>query len=162
MISNPGIEALRYDPYSKKITREEYVHEEMYQLRTEAIEIAKSAKRIGLIQGTLGRQGAPNVTKYLEDQMKELGISFFKILLPEIMPQKLELFVDVDAWIQVACPRLSIDWGYAFKKPLLTPYEAAVVFNKAKKWDSKSGNYPMDFYASASLGPWTPNHKPRK
>lgn len=26
-------------------------------------------------------------------------------------------------WVQVACPRLSIDWGEAFSKPLLTPYE---------------------------------------
>lgn len=26
-------------------------------------------------------------------------------------------------WVQVACPRLSIDWGTAFPKPLLTPYE---------------------------------------
>ena len=27
------------------------------------------------------------------------------------------------SWVQVACPRLSIDWGYAFPKPLLSPYE---------------------------------------
>lgn len=26
-------------------------------------------------------------------------------------------------WIQIACPRLSIDWGTAFSKPLLSPYE---------------------------------------
>ena len=29
----------------------------------------------------------------------------------------------VDAWIQIACPRLSIDWGEGFHKPTLTPYE---------------------------------------
>lgn len=28
-------------------------------------------------------------------------------------------------WVQVACPRLSIDWGEAFDKPLLTPYEVS-------------------------------------
>lgn len=28
-------------------------------------------------------------------------------------------------WVQVACPRLSIDWGEAFSKPLLTPYEVS-------------------------------------
>lgn len=26
-------------------------------------------------------------------------------------------------WVQIACPRLSIDWGTAFSKPLLSPYE---------------------------------------
>lgn len=28
-------------------------------------------------------------------------------------------------WVQIACPRLSIDWGEAFGKPLLTPYEVS-------------------------------------
>ena len=32
----------------------------------------------------------------------------------------------IGAWVQVACPRLSIDWGHAFGVPLLTPYEAEV------------------------------------
>ena len=49
---------------------------------------------------------------------------------------------DVDAWIQIACPRLSIDWGYAFDAPLLNPYEAAVVLD-AIAWQDV---YPMDFY----------------
>ena len=40
------------------------------------------------------------------------------------------MFDDVDAFVQVACPRLSIDWGYAFNKPLLTPYEAMVMLEK--------------------------------
>lgn len=31
-------------------------------------------------------------------------------------------------WVQVACPRLSIDWGTAFPKPLLTPYEVTPRF----------------------------------
>jgi 2-(3-amino-3-carboxypropyl)histidine synthase len=53
-------------------------------------------------------------------------------------------------WIQVACPRLSIDWGYAFSKPLLSPYEASVVFEAIPYQDV----YPMDYYTKASLGPW--------
>lgn len=94
-------------------------------------------------------------------------------------------------WVQIACPRLSIDWGEAFSKPLLTPYEvsdpqpilgwdqtppkhplspphppphhhaqprvpsqAAVALGDVE-WQP---TYPMDFYASQSLGPWTANH----
>lgn len=60
----------------------------------------------------------------------------------------------ISSWIQIACPRLSIDWGYAFPKPLLTPYEASIALGKAEWQDV----YPMDFYANDSLGPWTPNH----
>ena len=47
------------------------------------------------------------------------------------------------SWIQIACPRLSIDWGYAFKKPILNSYEAEVAFGKIE-WQSV---YPMDYYS---------------
>ncbi|XP_017346889.1 2-(3-amino-3-carboxypropyl)histidine synthase subunit 1 isoform X3 [Ictalurus punctatus] len=57
-------------------------------------------------------------------------------------------------WVQIACPRLSIDWGTAFSKPLLSPYEAAVALQQAE-WQEV---YPMDFYSNQSLGPWTPKH----
>ncbi|CBJ25584.1 conserved unknown protein [Ectocarpus siliculosus] len=30
--------------------------------------------------------------------------------------RQLAAFADVEAWIQVACPRLSVDWGHFFDK----------------------------------------------
>ena len=38
----------------------------------------------------------------------------------------------VDAWIQIACPRLSIDWGEGFQKPTLTPYEALIALGEVR------------------------------
>jgi 2-(3-amino-3-carboxypropyl)histidine synthase len=67
------------------------------------------------------------------------------------------LFEDVDAWIQIACPRLSIDWGYAFARPLLNPYEAEVAFG-AVSWQEI---YPMDYY-SKDGGHWSVYHKEAK
>ncbi|RIB17198.1 putative diphthamide synthesis protein [Gigaspora rosea] len=154
MIANPDVPSFRYDPYSKKFTRERYDHSDMYALRKHAINLAKKAKKFGLILGTLGRQGSPKVMEYLEEKIRSRGLDYICILLSEIFPDKLEQFQDIDAWIQIACPRLSIDWGYAFPKPLLTPYEASVVLDEID-WQSI---YPMDFYANDSLGPWTPNH----
>jgi 2-(3-amino-3-carboxypropyl)histidine synthase len=75
--------------------------------------------------------------------------------MSEIFPAKLQLCAGVDVWVQVACPRLSIDWGGAFDKPILTPYEAAVALDLVPWKDV----YPMDFYAAGSLGQWTPSHK---
>ncbi|GJP47203.1 hypothetical protein CLOM_g6420 [Closterium sp. NIES-68] len=40
----------------------------------------------------------------------------------------------IDAWVQVACPRLSIDWGEAFAAPMLTPYELEVALGFAPPW----------------------------
>jgi len=81
---------------------------------------------------------------------------------------------DVGAWVQIACPRLSIDWGYAFERPLLSPYEACVALNikEGGGWgamreemgeegeetklgggdEGEVGLYPMDFYAKEGLG----------
>ena len=38
----------------------------------------------------------------------------------------------VDAWVQIACPRLSIDWGEGFDKPTLTPYEAFIALGMVR------------------------------
>jgi 2-(3-amino-3-carboxypropyl)histidine synthase len=62
------------------------------------------------------------------------------------------MFEDVECWVQIACPRLSIDWGYAFARPLLTPYEALVVLGSQEGWEDGGGTYPMDFYANNGLG----------
>ncbi|XP_049659292.1 2-(3-amino-3-carboxypropyl)histidine synthase subunit 1 isoform X3 [Accipiter gentilis] len=154
MIANPGIPAYRYDPYSKVFSQEHYGHERMHRARQDAIRTAAGARCWGLILGTLGRQGSPGILQHLELRLRALGRPFVRVLLSEIFPSKLRLFPDVDAWVQVACPRLSIDWGEAFSKPLLTPYEAAVALRDVE-WQQP---YPMDFYASQSLGPWTVNH----
>ncbi|XP_020862663.1 2-(3-amino-3-carboxypropyl)histidine synthase subunit 1 isoform X1 [Phascolarctos cinereus] len=154
MIANPGISAYRYDPYSKVLSREHYSHEQMQAARQEAVSAAQSARSWGLILGTLGRQGSPKILEHLESRLGQLGLSFFRLLLSEIFPSKLSLFPEVDVWVQVACPRLSIDWGTAFPKPLLTTYEAAVALRDVS-WQQP---YPMDFYSSNSLGPWAVNH----
>ncbi|KAF7244236.1 2-(3-amino-3-carboxypropyl)histidine synthase subunit 1, partial [Varanus komodoensis] len=161
MIANPGIPAYRYDPYSKVFSREHYAHERMQAARQAAIRTAARAHKWGLILGTLGRQGCPAILQHLESSLQAVGRPFVRLLLSEIFPGKLQLFSDVEAWVQVACPRLSIDWGEAFDKPLLTPYEAAVAL-KQVAWQE---TYPMDFYAGQSLGPWTVNHgshRPRR
>ena len=57
----------RYDPYSKKFTKEEYEHEQMLRNRKSAIETASKATTFGMILGTLGRQGNPKVLEVGEN-----------------------------------------------------------------------------------------------
>lgn len=153
MIHNPSIPAYRYDPYSRKLTRETYDHKEMHTLRKEAITTAKSAKKWGLILGSLGRQGNPHTMGLIETQLNALKIPFINLLLSEIFPGKLAMMDDVECWVQVACPRLSIDWGYAFPRPLLTPYEALIVLGQKQDWETANGGvYPMDYYGRDGLG----------
>lgn len=66
MIANPTVPAFRYDPYSKKLTRERYDHRAMQRVRDDAVQVARrsiaafspdSPPLWGVILGTLGRQG---------------------------------------------------------------------------------------------------------
>lgn len=153
MIHNPKIPAYRYDPYSRVLSRETYEHEEMHTIRRDAIKSAKSAKKWGIILGSLGRQGNPHTMALIEKHLDDQNIPFINLLLSEIFPGKLASMSDVECWVQVACPRLSIDWGYAFPRPLLTPYEALVALGGREGWEKgNNGVYPMDFYAKEGLG----------
>lgn len=192
MIANPNIPAFRYDPYEKRFVREGYDHISMRNSRARAVKEAKESlqhraipllhvpadqslarRGWGLILGTLGRQGSTRVLDHLQLMLKPSGINHIPILLSELSPQKLALFGDdLLTFVQTSCPRLSIDWGEAFARPLLSPYEAAVALGEASGWrsdlksnradeqtyDRQDGGYPMDFYADQSSGPWTPRH----
>lgn len=160
MIANPDLAAYRYDPYSKSFTVEKYGHEEMRTMRKSAVDAAASATHFGIILGTLGRQGSPKILERLKRVVHAAGRTAVVILLSEITPAKIQQLErsGVDAWIQIACPRLSIDWGTGYgARPLLTPYEAFVAVG-ATEWREK---YPMDFYAKQG-GEWTNYYKPRQ
>ena len=160
MIANPQLQGsyFRYDPYSKRFSLEGYNHSEMHQRRKAAIESARHARRFGLILGTLGRQGSPAVLDDMRAKLDQHKLPYITVLMSEIKPAKLAKFEGIDVWVQVSCPRLSIDWSGAFDRPILTPYELNVALGEIA-WQAV---YPMDFYAKESLGPWTPNHQPKK
>jgi 2-(3-amino-3-carboxypropyl)histidine synthase len=154
MIANPDVEAYRYDPYSKVLSRERYDHVTMLANREAALRTASEAETFGLILGTLGRQGSVALLENAGRQMAEHGKSYVVLLMSEIFPDRLRLFDSIDAWVQTSCPRLSIDWGLQFDKPLLTPYELSAAL-KVVPYQTR---YPMDYYANDSLGAWTVNN----
>lgn len=149
MIQNPTVPAYRYDPYSKTMTRESYDTEKMKSIRLSAISAAKKCRVFGLILGTLGRQGSPGIFTRLRSLLEAQGKVVIPFLMAEINPLKLTRITGVEAWVQVACPRLSIDWSGGFDKPILTPYELEVML-ATTSW---SDVYPMDYYSSDG-GSW--------
>lgn len=188
MIANPRIKAFRYDPYMGKLFLEEYDHKGMRETRKRAIEKAKEGKSWGIVLGTLGRQGNPRILERLQKRMSEKEFDYVVVLMSEISPGRVALFEDsVDAWIQIACPRLSIDWGDAFGKPLLTVFEAEIALGFIPGWWERSllvnsgcgkddsccgsangdekcckeevlgGDYPMDYYAQDG-GEWNSSY----
>lgn len=177
MIANPSVPAFRFDPYSKKFTREVYEHAEMRAIRGDAVRdarrnlVERGADSWAILLGTLGRQGSLAVLKTVQASLPPGtdALPPLLILLSELSPAKLALFSrdEISTFVQTSCPRLSIDWGYAFSRPLLSSYEASVAAGRIQGWEGTevdgkkgAGDYPMDFYADGSLGPWTPRHRP--
>ncbi|WIA41194.1 hypothetical protein OEZ86_004809 [Tetradesmus obliquus] len=181
MIANPQLPAYRYDPYNRKLTIETYDHAGMRAVRRRMIEAAATAQHWGVVLGTLGRQGNPRIVTNLQQHLAARGCSITTVLLSEVSPPKLAAIGHVDAWVQVACPRLSIDWGEGFVKPTLTPYEAMIALGLVPGWwqaaaavdSSCSGSaaaaaagsvsapgmelYPMDYYAKDG-GVWNSSY----
>lgn len=161
MIANPRLPAFRYDPYEKRITVEGYAHAEMQKLRSEAVDAAKRSLEPTddgawvVVLGTLGRQGSMGVLKSITNHLSPSR--YIPLLLSELSPTKLaHLAPHSSVFVQTSCPRLSIDWGYAFPRPLLSPYEASIALGRARPW--RETGYAMDFYADETAGEWTPRH----
>lgn len=158
--------------------------DEMKQLRFNAIQYAsQNATMFGIILGTLGRQGNPAIVQRIQTIIRKHPKQYksFVVLLSEITPQKLHLLSqtycsstskDTLCWVQVACPRLSVDWGHTMSlnehktntttkyRPMvvLNPYELYVALEETD-WccnDANNDNhsYPMDYYSNNG-GPWT-------
>jgi len=133
---------------------------------------------MGIILGTLGRQGNPAILSRIRSLLHSRGIRSIIVLLSEIFPKKLEMMSSatpgsgggVSAWVQIACPRLSIDWGHYFCVSVLSPFELYVALGEVidsslwsadeekkdgtKPEDMHEDGYPMDFYTKTG-GPWT-------
>lgn len=179
MIANPQVENFyRYNPYNKELTRETYNFNDMIATRQQAIERTRNALEsgnatVGLLLSSLGRQGSKSVFNRLRKKILSSypDCNVVQFIVPEIQPQILNEFgSSVQVWVQVACPRLSIDWGDGFvDQPLLTPYELNLALRQVPGLDPKSNEikvnipgkspYPMDFYSYSSIGDWTPSHK---
>jgi 2-(3-amino-3-carboxypropyl)histidine synthase len=148
MIQNPNHEFYRFDPYLNRIFREEFDLQAMKRRRMESIQQAKHSQYFGLIMGTLGRQGSVHILKKLKEVCRENGKKVSVFLMSDVCQEAVDKFPDVEAWVEVACPRLAMDWGCEFKKPMLSPYECFVALKDLPL------DYPMDNYLYGG-GPWS-------
>ena len=92
---------------------------------------ALDAKTIGLVVGLKEGQFMLNRVLELKKEMEKHGKKVQLIALTEVTNDRLMVFNNIDAFIQVACPRISID--NSFTKPVLSvPQANALIrlFNK--------------------------------
>jgi 2-(3-amino-3-carboxypropyl)histidine synthase len=147
MIANPALPAFRYDPYARTLLRETYDHAGMRASRAAAVRAAAHARAWVVVRGTLGRQGAPPSLAAVTGALKAARKPYAMVLASELTPARVAALSGGGggggagrAWVQVACPRLSIDWGDGFGGvPVLTPYEAMVALGAVPPWWREEG-----------------------
>lgn len=150
MISNPQMTYYQYNPMTKVMSLEMYDIILMKKTRKNLINKCYSGKKVGVVFGTLGRQGNEGILNRIIETLEKIKKKYEVIMLSEITEDNLSNFDDCDYFVQIACPRLSIDWGVHFTKPVITPYEFFVVSGESEFFE----RYPMDYY-SLDGGKWS-------
>jgi len=150
MIANSGHTFYQYNPFMKLLSLEKYETELMKAMRLDMINKCRSSKNVGIIFGILGRQGNPDILSNITNILDKKEINYTIILLSEITDKRLMQYSNCEVFVQIACPRISIDWGSYFSMPVITPYEAYVTWGDVE-WKK---NYPMDYY-SYDGGEWS-------
>ena len=106
------------DPYYQEYTEVTEFARGLQKKAVLAIYNALDAQRIGLIIGLKEGQYAQVRALELKRTLEKLGKKVQLIALTEITEERVQIFKEIDAFIQVACPRISTD--NHFKKPMLS------------------------------------------
>jgi 2-(3-amino-3-carboxypropyl)histidine synthase len=124
---------LLVDVYNAEIKNMKGIKDKILKQRAISIDRFKHAKKVGIIIETkIGQKfGSP---KMLIEKLEELGKKVIVITMTELTPDKLMNFYDVDAFIELACPRIAIDDFAKYKKPVIT-FKEALVGLGVKSWE---------------------------
>lgn len=87
-----------------------------------AIAIAKDAKTFGILVSVKPGQLNLKLAKEIKKKLEAKGKKAYMLVFNEIKPEKL-MGLELDCYINTACPRIAIDNRTDFKKPILNPDE---------------------------------------
>lgn len=121
------------DVYDNDVKTMEGLKDKILKQRAIAIEKLKEAKSVGIIIGMKCGQKFGSPEKIIE-KLKEQGKNVIAITMADLTPDKIMNFYKIDAFVELACPRIAIDDFANFPKPLLTFKEALVAVGELS-WD---------------------------
>jgi 2-(3-amino-3-carboxypropyl)histidine synthase len=122
------------DPYMNQIRTIDEFADRILRIRFAKINAAKEAKKFGIIVSSKKGQLRLELAKNLKNLINKEGKEAFIILIDNISPNLLLPYMDLDAFVITACPRVAIDDANMYKKPLLTPKELEIVLD-IRKWE---------------------------
>ncbi len=84
-----------------------------------AVYKALDARVFGVVTGLKEGQKMLPRTRWITNRLEAQGRKVVQLAMRDITPDRLAPFRDIEAFVQTACPRISID-GFTFNKPVLS------------------------------------------
>jgi 2-(3-amino-3-carboxypropyl)histidine synthase len=113
------------DPYFDEFSQVNEFAQGMQKRAILSIYKALDAQRIGIIIGLKEGQFAKIKALELKREFEHLGKKVQLLALTEITEERVQVFKGIDAFVQVACPRIAMD--NHFKKPMLSVPQAVAL-----------------------------------
>jgi 2-(3-amino-3-carboxypropyl)histidine synthase len=115
------------DPYEGRAFSVDKEAEKIVKQRWASVEEAMKAKNFAVLIGLKQGQRKLDEALQLKRKLEGNGKAAFLFAAREITPEVLMEFPTVEAYINTACPRISVGNGSRFQGPVLTMNEALVV-----------------------------------
>jgi|TARA_B100001245_G_scaffold236374_1_gene227079 2-(3-amino-3-carboxypropyl)histidine synthase len=116
------------DPYSKEILDLEEISKDREKKAILSISKARYAEKFGLILGLKEGQFDTKKLLKIKKRLEEKGKTVQLIAMREVTNERMAYFKSIEAFIQMSCPRVSID-GYTFNRPVLSAPQAEALLD---------------------------------
>lgn len=107
------------DPYTNEVIDTTEAAEERKKRAVLAVCKALDARVFGVITGLKEGQKMLGRSRWISKRLEIHGRKVVQLALRDITPERLAPHSDIEAFVQTACPRISID-GFTFDRPVLS------------------------------------------
>ncbi|XP_034940364.1 2-(3-amino-3-carboxypropyl)histidine synthase subunit 2 [Chelonus insularis] len=131
-----------YDPQESEITKFDVVSSTWLKRRRYLVEKLKDSKTVGIVVATTAIQNYLDALSSIKRILKQQNIKSYIFSVGKPNPAKLANFAEIDVFVMITCPEDNIFDSRQYFKPILTPFEVELAFNKSRQF---STNYCLDF-----------------
>jgi len=107
------------DPYLNSVIDMREAAEERVKRAVLAVYKALDAKTFGVVTGLKEGQKMAGRSRWITKKLEMHGRKVLQLAMRDITPERLAPYRDIEAFVQTACPRISID-GFNFDRPVLS------------------------------------------
>jgi 2-(3-amino-3-carboxypropyl)histidine synthase len=123
------------DPYDDRAYSIDAEAQKILKQRFASIREAKNAKKFGIFVGLKPGQRHLDNAIHIKELAEKNGKVTYLLVAREINPETLLEFPSIDAYVNTACPRVSLEATGKFQKPVLTVNEFMVVCGESS-WEN--------------------------